>query len=58
MNALKFLGLEDNVVVKEVHKQGSPLPPIQITVKDIRRGKVKDRFGQVHDIVMFLRKSK
>jgi hypothetical protein len=59
MNALKFLGLEDKVVVKEVQKRGSTLPPIKLTVKDIRDGKVYDAYtGQIHEVVLFLRKAK
>jgi len=59
MNALKFLGLEEKVVVKEVQKRGSKLPPIQLTVKDIREGRVQDVYtGQIHEVVLFLRKAK
>ena len=59
MNALKFLGLEDKVVVKEVQKRGSTSPPIKLTVKDIRDGKVYDAYtGQIHEVVLFLRKAK
>ena len=59
MNALKFLGLEERVVVKEVQKRGSQLPPIKLTVKDIRDGIVHDAYtGQIHEVVLFLRKAK
>ena len=42
MNALKFLGLDQNIVVKEIKKRGSALPPTQLTVKHIREGRVRD----------------
>jgi len=59
MNALRFLGLEEKVIVKEVQKRGSKLPPIKLTVKNIREGKVRDVYtGQMHEVVLFLRKAK
>lgn len=58
MNALKFLGLDDNIVVKEIQKRGSTLPPTQLTVKNIRDGRVRDTSGQLCEVVVFLRKAK
>ena len=58
MNALKFLGLDQNIVVKEIKKRGSALPPTQLTVKQIREGKVRDNSGQLYEVVVFLRKPK
>lgn len=58
MNALSFLGLGENMVVKEIKKKGSSLP-IKIRVKDLREGKVKNPSnGETHEIVIFLRKAK
>lgn len=58
MNALKMLGLDQNIVVKEIKKRGSTMPPTQLTVKNIREGKVKDNSGQLYEVVVFLRKPK
>ena len=58
MNALKFLGLDQNIVVKEIKKRGSALPPTQLTVKHIREGKVRVNSGQLYEVVVFLRKPK
>tara|TARA_Y100000310_G_C20563242_1_gene754136 strand:- start:727 stop:903 length:177 start_codon:yes stop_codon:yes gene_type:complete len=58
MNALKFLGLEEKIVVKEIQKRGSSLPPTRITVKDVREGMVRDTSGQLCEVVVFLRKAK
>ena len=58
INALKFLGLEENIVVKEIKKQGSALPPTRLTVKNIRDGKVRDTDGVLCEVVVFLRKAK
>jgi hypothetical protein len=58
MNALRFLGLDQNIVVKEIKKRGSVLPPTQLTVKNIRDGKVRDNSGQLYEVVVFLRKPK
>ncbi len=58
MNALRFLGLDQNIVVKEIKKSGSVLPPTQLTVKNIRDGKVRDNSGQLYEVVVFLRKPK
>ena len=58
MNALRFLGLDQNIVVKEIKKRGSPLPPTRLTVQNIRDGKVRDNSGQLYEVVVFLRKPK
>lgn len=58
MNALSFLGLDENIIVKEIKKRGSSLPPTRLTVKNIREGKVRDTSGQLCEVVIFLRKSK
>ena len=58
MNALRFLGLDQNIVVKEIRKRNSILPPTQLTVKNIRDGKVRDNNGQLYEVVVFLRKPK
>ena len=58
MNALRFLGLDQNVVVKEIQKRNSSLPPTVLTVKDIREGKVRDASGDLCEVVVFLRKIK
>ena len=58
MNALRFLGLDQNIVVKEIKKRGSALPPTRLTVKNIRDGKVRDNSGQLYEVVVFLRKPK
>jgi hypothetical protein len=58
MNALKFLGLDENIVVKEIRKRGSSLPPTRLTVRHIREGKVRDTSGQLCEVVIFLRKAK
>ena len=58
MNALRFLGLDQNVVVKEIQKRNSSLPPTRLTVKDIREGRVRDTSGQMCEVVVFLRKIK
>ncbi len=58
MNALKMLGLDQNIVVKEIKKRDSSLPPTQLTVKNIREGSVRDNSGQLYEVVVFLRKPK
>ena len=58
MNALKFLGLDENIVVKEIQKRGSNLPPTRLTVKNIRDGRVRDTSGALCEVVVFLRKAK
>ena len=58
MNALSFLRLDENIVVKEIRKKGSPLPPTRVTVKNIREGTVRDTTGQLCEVVIFLRKKK
>ena len=58
MNALRFLGLDQNIVVKEIKKRGSALPPTRLTVQNIRDGKVRDNSGQLYEVVVFLRKPK
>ena len=58
MNALKMLGLDQNIVVKEIKKRGSTLPPTQLTVQNIRDGRVRDNSGQLYEVGVFLRKPK
>ena len=58
MNAFKFLGLDKNIVVKEIKKRNSAMPPTPITVGNIRDGKVRDNSGQLYEVVVFLRKPK
>ena len=49
---------EDTIVVKQGTSKGPKKPKVDITVGDIKRGKVVDQNGYSSDIVLFLRKSK
>ena len=53
-----FRADEANIVVKQGTSKGPSKPKVDITVGDIKRGKVVDQNGYSSDIVLFLRKSK
>jgi|TARA_R110000824_G_scaffold100495_1_gene238917 hypothetical protein len=47
-----------DIVVKQGTSKGPGKPKVDITVGDIRQGKVVDSNGYTSDIVLFLRASK
>tara|TARA_R100000306_G_C4347655_1_gene128425 strand:+ start:322 stop:594 length:273 start_codon:yes stop_codon:yes gene_type:complete len=49
---------ESSVVVKSLRSKGGSRSVIPITVRDIRKGSVKDSRGYENDVVLFLRKNK
>ena len=53
-----FKSNEDGVVVKQGPSKGPGKPTVDITVGDIKQGKVVDSNGYTSDIVLFLRASK
>jgi hypothetical protein len=48
----------DSVIVKQGTSKGPGKPKVDITVGDIKKGKVVDANGYTSDIVLFLRASK
>ena len=48
----------NNIVVKQGTSKGPGKPKVDITVGDIKRGRVVDENGYSSDIVLFLRASK
>ena len=49
---------ESSVIVKSLRSKGGSRSVIPITVRDIRKGSVKDSRGYENDVVLFLRKNK
>ena len=49
---------ESSVIVKNLRSKGYGRNLIPITVRDIRKGSVKDSRGYENDVVLFLRKNK
>tara|TARA_R110000824_G_scaffold208390_1_gene394007 strand:- start:369 stop:569 length:201 start_codon:yes stop_codon:yes gene_type:complete len=48
----------DGIVVKQGTSKGPGKPKVDITVGDIKQGKVVDKNGYTSDVVLFLRVSK
>ena len=50
-----FKSNEDGIIVKQGTSKGPGKPTVDITVGDIKQGKVTDGNGYTSDIVLFLR---
>ena len=49
---------DEGIVVKQGTSKGPGKPKVDITVGDIRQGKVVDKNGYTSDVVLFLRVAK
>tara|TARA_R100000152_G_C6757937_1_gene181789 strand:- start:982 stop:1179 length:198 start_codon:yes stop_codon:yes gene_type:complete len=58
MGLLDIFKNPDDVVIKQGTSKGPGKPKVNITVGDIKRGRVVDENGYSSDVVLFLRKSK
>ena len=58
MGLLDIFKNGDDVVIKQGTSKGPGKPKVDITVGDIKRGRVVDENGYSSDIVLFLRASK
>ena len=58
MGLLDIFKNSDSMVIKQGTSKGPGKPKVDITVGDIKRGRVVDENGYSSDIVLFLRASK
>ena len=58
MGLLDIFKNGDDVVIKQGTSKGPGKPKVDITVGDIKRGRVVDENGYSSDIVLFLRAAK
>jgi hypothetical protein len=58
MGLLDIFKNADDVIIKQGTSKGPGKPKVDITVGDIKRGRVVDENGYSSDIVLFLRASK
>ena len=58
MGLLDIFKNSDSMVIKQGTSKGPGKPKVDITVGDIKRGRVVDENGYSSDIVLFLRVSK
>ena len=47
----------DDIVVKSLSSKGMSKELMEITIGDVRKGKVKDSLGYENEVVLFLRKN-